>query len=116
MGMFQIKIETFLPSAEIEPGDELSNVIKNNITNYIKRQRLSWFRHVYRMTNDMIDKKLCEWKPIYTGLAGKPKTGWETIKDYLRIMKINNWTKRIENRVKLKEVDGKAKTLKTMKL
>jgi hypothetical protein len=34
---------------------------------------------------------LCEGKPISTGLAGRPKTGWENdIKGDIMIMRINN--------------------------
>jgi hypothetical protein len=37
-------------------------------------------------------KKLCEWKPIYTGLAGRQKTEWgNDLHGDLRIMKINIW-------------------------
>jgi len=46
-------------------------------------------------------QKLYEWKPISTRLAGRPKVRWENdIKEDLRIMKINNWTKCIQDRVK----------------
>jgi hypothetical protein len=29
------------------------------------------------MTNDRVVKKLCEWKLISSGLAGRPKIRWE---------------------------------------
>jgi hypothetical protein len=58
-------------------------------------------------------KKLYEWKPISTGLAGNPKIRWtEVIKEDLRIMKMNNWTKRIQVRMKWKKVVKKAKNFK----
>ena len=39
--------------------DELNNLITNkNIVNYLKGQRLSWFNHVHRMTNDTMVNKL----------------------------------------------------------
>jgi len=58
-------------------------------------------------------QKLYEWKPISTRLAGRPKVRWENdIKEDLRIMEINNWTKCIQDRVKWKEVVEKAKTFK----
>jgi hypothetical protein len=37
----------------VKPNDELNHLINNkNIINYIKSQRLSWFGHEYRMTNN----------------------------------------------------------------
>jgi hypothetical protein len=40
-------------TSKIEISDELNNLIRNkNIINYIEAQRLSWFGHVDRMTND----------------------------------------------------------------
>jgi hypothetical protein len=65
------------------------------------------------MINDRIVKKRVEWKPIYTTLAGKPKTRWgNDVKEDLRIMKINKSTKRIQDRVKWKVVVENARTLK----
>ena len=40
----------------IKTNDELNNLIRNNIINYIKSQRLSWFGDVHRMTKDMMVK------------------------------------------------------------
>ena len=58
-------------------------------------------------------KKLHEWNPVCTRLAGRPNTGWESdVKEYLRIMKINIWTKRIQDSDKENEVGEKAKTFK----
>jgi hypothetical protein len=48
----------------IKRNDELINLIKNNIINYIKAQKLSWFCHVHRMINVRVVKKLYEWKSI----------------------------------------------------
>jgi hypothetical protein len=62
------KIKTFEPTKErdgswrTKTNDKLSNLMKNkDITNYIKAQGLSWFVHVYQMTNDRMVKKLYEW-------------------------------------------------------
>jgi len=46
--------------------DELNKLIRNkNISSYIMAQRLSWFGHVHRITNNRMVKKLYEWKLIY---------------------------------------------------
>jgi len=65
------------------------------------------------MTYDRMVKKLRVWKPLSTRLAGRPKIRWENdIREYLRIIKISNWTKCIQDQVKWKEVVEKAKTFK----
>jgi len=71
--------------------DELNNLIRNkNVINYIKAQRLSWFGHVHQVTYGRMVKKLYEWKPIPTRLAGRQKIRWENdIKEDLRIMNFN---------------------------
>jgi hypothetical protein len=74
----------------IETNDELNNLIRNkNISNYNMTQRLSLFGHVHQRTNDRMVKKLNEWKPISTRLAGRPEIRRENIKKGLRIMQIN---------------------------
>jgi len=46
-------------------------------------------------------------------LAGRPTIRWENdIKEDIRIMKINNWTECIHDRVKWKEVVEKFETFK----
>ena len=45
---------------------------------------------------------------ICTGLSGRPKSRWESeIKEDIRIMEINNWTKCMQNRVKGKGTVGR---------
>ncbi|PSN33174.1 hypothetical protein C0J52_24298, partial [Blattella germanica] len=51
----------------IRTNDELNKIIKNkNIVNYIRAQRLAWFGHVCRLSEDRIVKKLFQWKPLTT--------------------------------------------------
>ena len=55
---------------------------------------MSWFSHVHRITNDRMVKKLYEWKPISTILAGRTKIRWKTDKkEDLRVMKIKTGQK-----------------------
>jgi hypothetical protein len=56
-------------------------------------------------------KKVYEWDPISIRLAEIPKIRCENdIIEDLRIMKINNWIKFVQDRVKWKQVPEKAKT------
>jgi len=49
----------------IKTNEELDKLIKhNNIVNYIKAQRLSWFGHVQRMPDTRIVKKIFKWNPL----------------------------------------------------
>jgi hypothetical protein len=67
----------------------------------IEWQKIGWSKN-YRNGN-----------PVSTRLTGRPKTRWENdVKGDLSIMKMNNWTKRIQGRVKWKEVAEKSRTLK----
>jgi hypothetical protein len=60
--------------------DELNNIIRNkNIFKLQYGPKIKLAVHVHRMTNDRIHNKLCEWKPIYTRLAGRPKLDGNTI-------------------------------------
>ena len=43
----------------IKTNDELDKLIRNkNIINYIKTQRLSWFGHLHRMSEERMVKKI----------------------------------------------------------
>jgi hypothetical protein len=56
-------------------------------------------------------KKVYEWDPISIRLAERPKIRWENnIIEDVRIMKINNWIKFVQDRVKWRQVPKKAKT------
>jgi hypothetical protein len=60
-----------------------------------------------------MNKTLHKWKLMSTRLAGRPeKKMGKRYKEDLKIMKINNWPKCIQNWVKWKEVVEKAKTCK----
>ena len=59
----------------IKGNDQLNNLVRSNIIDCIKAQRLSWFGHVHRMTNKMM-VKLCKWKLISERLAGRTNIRW----------------------------------------
>jgi hypothetical protein len=52
----------------IKTNEELDYLIKHNIVNQIRAQRLSWFGHVQRMSDNRMVKKIYKWKPISTRL------------------------------------------------
>jgi hypothetical protein len=82
-----------------------------NIINFIKAQRLAWFRYVHRIPDHRIVKNVYEWTPISTRPLGRPQNMWEDdVKNDVISMRINNWKDCIRNRPKWKEFVEKTKT------
>jgi len=96
----------------IKTNEELDKLIKyGNIVNYIKAQRLSWFGHLYRMPDTRTIKKILKWNPLNNRPKGRPNNRWEdNIIQELHQMKIKNWITCVQDRLKWKDVVGKAKT------
>jgi heme oxygenase len=85
----------------------------NDITNYIKAQRLSWFGHLHRMLEERVVKKIYKWKPMLTRPLGRPKNRWENyIRNDMKKVKIKNWTSYIQDHNKWKLYVEKVKTFK----
>jgi hypothetical protein len=99
-------------TCRIKSNEELNRLIGNkNIVNYIKAQRLAWFGHVHRMSDNSMVKKVYEWSPTLTRSLGRPKNRWEDdVKSDITNMKITNWKNCIKNLSEWKEFVGKAKT------
>jgi hypothetical protein len=83
----------------------LNDLIRNkNIFKLQYSPKIKLACHVHRMTIDRMDdnsmsgnRYIQDWQ--------EEKIGWENdIKEDIRIMKINNWTKCVQDRVKWKEV------------
>ena len=96
---------------KIKNNEELDKLIKHeNIVNYIRAQRLSWFGHVLRMPETGAAKKIFKWNPLTTRPSGRPKHSWEDNIQDLGQMKIKNWIICVQDRAKWKVVVEKAKT------
>ena len=93
----------FVPTKEdygkwrIKTNIELDKPIKHqNIINYVKAQRLSWFGHINRMPETSIVKKIHKWKPLTGRPVGKPKSRWEDdVRNDLKKMKFIKWTEQV---------------------
>jgi hypothetical protein len=93
--------------------EELNRLTGNkNIINYIKAQRLAWFRHVHCMPdNSKVKKKVYEWSPALTRSLKRHTNRWEDdVKSDITRMKITNWKDCIRNRTRWKKLVEKAKT------
>jgi hypothetical protein len=75
----------------IRRNDELEDIIKDeNIVRFIKSQRIQWLRHLERMQDTPIPKKMLYGKLYATRLRGIPKTRWlDDVSADLRKMGIN---------------------------
>ena len=95
----------------IKTNDELDKLIRHkNIINYIKAQRLSWFGHLHRMSEERMVKKEYKWKPMLTRPLVRPKNRWEDdIRNDMKKLKIKNWTSCIQDRNNWKLYDEKGK-------
>jgi len=89
----------------------LDKLIKHeNIVNYIKAQRLSWFGHKQRMPEARATKTIFERNLLTTIPKGRPKYRWEdNIIQDVGQMKIKNWLTCVQDRAKWKDVVEKAK-------
>jgi hypothetical protein len=96
----------------IKSNEELDKLIKHeNIVNYIKAQRQSWFSHIQRMPEPRATKKIFKWNSLTTRSRRRPKYRWEdNIIQDLSQMKIKNWLTCVQDRVKWKDVIENAKT------
>jgi hypothetical protein len=99
-------------TCRIKTNDELDKLIKlENIINYIKAQRLSWFGHLHQMSEERMFKKVLKWKPMLTRPLGRPKNKWEDdIRSDMKKMKIKNWTSCIQDHNNWKLYVEKTKT------
>ena len=92
----------------IKRNDELDKLIRHkNVINCMKKQRLIWFGHLHRMSEDRMVKKVYKWKPMLKGTLGRPKNRW---KDDMKKLKIKNWTSCILDRNSWKLCVEKGKT------
>jgi len=98
--VFERKVlrKIFVPTKErdgtwrIKTNDELDKLIRHkNIINCIKTQRLSWFGHLHRMSEEKMVKNVCKWKPMLKRPLGRLKNRCEDdIRKDMKKLKIKN--------------------------
>ena len=84
----------------IRRNDELEAIIKGeNIVRFIKCHRIRWLRHIERMQDTAIQKKMLYGKLYATRRRGRPKMRWlDDVSTDLRKMGINEWRDRARDR------------------
>jgi hypothetical protein len=64
------------------------------------------------MSKERVVKKINNWKPIASRSIGRPKNGWDDdVRNYIKIMKVNNWKDCAKDRNKWKSIVERVKTL-----
>ena len=98
----------------IKTNKELDELIKRqNIINYVKAQRLSWFGHTNRTPETSTVKRTHTWKPFTERPAGRPKSPWEDdVRNDLKKTKLIKWAEQVQDRLKWKDIVEKAKTIR----
>ena len=91
---------------------ELNEPIENaEIVRFIKSRRIAWLGHVMWMDDNRTPKRILQWKPIGTGIRGRPRKRWIVdIEEDTQIMGIRRWRKQCKERAEWKEITEKAKT------
>jgi len=97
----------------IKTNKEMDELIKHrNVINYVKAQRLSWFRHTNRMPETSIVKRIHKWKPFTGRPAGRSKSRWDDgVRNDLKKTKLVKWAEQVQDRSKWKVIVEKTKNL-----
>ena len=76
----------------------------------IKGQRISWLRHLERMEEDRIPKKIFTQVLGGTRRRGRPRKGWkEEVKRNLQELGVRRWRELVADRQKWKDIFREAK-------
>ena len=100
----------------IKTNQEISDILKEqNIIGFIKKQRLKWFGHVERMTEDNNLKKIKRWNPMSRRRKGRHKSRWEDdVSIDIKDMNLRNFRNLAQDRELWMTVVEQAKTLKSL--
>ena len=90
----------------IKINQEINDILKGqDISGFIKKQRLNWLGHVERMAEDNTLQRIKKWKPMSKRPIGRPKTCWEgDVLEDIKNMNVCNWKKLAQNKDSWKKV------------
>ena len=81
-----------------------------NIVKWIKGQRISWLRHLERMEEGRMPKKMFTQELEGTRRRGRSRKGWkEEVERDLQVLGMRRWRELVAGRKKWKEIVRKAK-------
>jgi len=90
---------------------ELEEMSKGeNIVKWIKEQRISWLRHLERMEEDMMPKKIFIQELEGIRRRGRPRKRWkEEVERDLLVLRVRRWRELVADRKKWKDIVRQAK-------
>jgi len=90
---------------------ELEEMSKGeNIVKWIKEQRISWLRHLERMEEDMMPKKIFIQELEGMRRRGRPRKRWkEEVERDLLVLGVRRWRELVADRKKWKDIVRQAK-------
>jgi hypothetical protein len=90
----------------------LNELIGNaDIVRFIKSRRIAWLRHVMRMDEKRIPKRVFEWKQTGRRIRGRPrKRRVEDIEEDIQTLGIKGWRKLSMEKMEWRKITKKAKT------
>jgi hypothetical protein len=96
---------------EIRRNRELEELSKGeNIVKLIKGQRISWLRHLERMEEDRMPKKIVTQELEGTRRRGRPRKEWrEEVERDLQVLGVSRWRELVVDRDKWRGIVRQAK-------
>jgi hypothetical protein len=80
--------------------------------NYIKGQRLQWFGHIMRRSEEETIRAVIEWQTEGKRPRGRPRKRWlDLIEKDLKTVGVKEWKEIIQDREKLRDIELAAKNL-----
>jgi hypothetical protein len=93
--------------------DELDKLMKGDLVKYVRAQRIKWWGHLNRMDKTNTVRKITEWNRIGMRSKGCPKDRWnDEVLNYLKKLKVKNWTRLVKDRKVWYELGQTTKTHK----
>jgi ribosomal 50S subunit-associated protein YjgA (DUF615 family) len=82
------------------------------VTKYIKGQRLQWFGHIMRRSEEETIRAVIEWQPEGKRPRGRLRKRWlDIIEEDLKTVGVKEWKEIIQDREKWRDIVFAAKTL-----
>ena len=84
-----------------------------SVVSFMKGQRIQWLGHMWRRSEDDINRVILEWKPTGKRPRGRPRKRWlDGVEEDLHRMGVQDWKELAQDRDKWRDLVMAVKTLK----